>query len=43
MKYIKMLFCIIMIIVGAKYNTKDVNIWVCLLAYSWVDCIFSKD
>jgi hypothetical protein len=43
MKYVKMLFCILMIFVGAKYGTKDINIWLCLLAYSWIDVITSND
>lgn len=43
MKYIKMLFCIFMVFLGVKYNTKDVTIWLCLMIYSWIECIFSKD
>ena len=43
MKYVKMLFCILMIFVAVKYNTDDITIWLCLLAYSWVDVITSND
>ena len=43
MKYVKMLFCILMVFVGVKYNSKDITIWLCLLAYSWIDVLTSKD
>lgn len=45
MKYFKMILCIVMIITYSVYDCTpdEIHIWVCMLLYSWVDILSSKE